>query len=134
MIIDKVHPDKIVFVYTTCTNKDEARSIGLACINEHLAVCADFWPIESVYPWDGVIENVEQYTLMLTTKSSLSEKLTLFIAGLHSYSTPMIATSEVANMSPSYKFWMDKVLLEKGEYPEFKNKEVDQDYEPGKLK
>lgn len=134
MIIDKVSPDKACFVYTTCSSKDEARYIGLACINEHLAVCADFWPIESVYPWQGVIEEVTQYTLVFTTEASLSEKLTAFILSLHSYTIPMIATCEISNMSSDYKFWLQRTINEKGPYPESMPPAIDPDYEPGRLK
>lgn len=134
MIVNKVSPDKASFVYTTCGSKEEARSIGLACINEHLAVCADFWPIESIYPWQGVIENTEQYMLALTTQASLAEKLAPFILSLHSYTTPMVSTVDISKMNSDYRFWAQKTLNEKGPYPDFVPPAIDPDYEPGHLK
>jgi len=130
----------IVFVYTTCSSIEEARSIGLGAINKKLAISADFWIIGSIYPWHGVIQEVDQYMLMLTTEKGLGDKLTKWVEGMHSYSTPMIAKSDNINMSPNYKFWANMTLSSKSEYlseDEAKKKkeyEEEGDYHYGKLK
>ena len=142
MIAEKVeHESKnIVFVYTTCQNADEARSIGLSAISEKLAISADYWAIGSIYPWHGVLQDVDQYMLMLTTQKFLSEKLVKFVGAVHSYSTPMITRLDTALMNPTYTFWADSTLsgheayiteeekLEREEYDE------EDGYHYGKLK
>lgn len=142
MIVEKItHESKdIVFIYTTCQSADEARSIGLATIEERLAISADYWIIGSIYPWRGVIQDVEQYMLMLTTQKSLSERLIKYIEGLHSYSTPMITRLDTALINPNYTFWVENTLSAKDAYiseEERRQREEDENsdgYHYGKLK
>lgn len=137
--IDKKDKE-IVFVYTTCKDREEARSIGMASINEHFAVCADMWPIESLYPWEGVIEDVDQYMLVLTTKKDLADNLIKFIENMHSYKIPMIIETPIMAVSDMYAFWASKILMNKKDFysPEEKflmdDKDGEDGYHPGKLK
>jgi uncharacterized protein involved in tolerance to divalent cations len=142
MIAEKVeHESKnIVFIYTTCQSIDEARSIGLSVIDEKLAISADYWPIGSIYPWHGVIQDVEQYMLMLTTQKFLSEKLIKSVGAMHSYSTPMITRLDTALINPTYTFWADSTLHEREAYITEEEKQKRDEYEEedgyhyGKLK
>jgi periplasmic divalent cation tolerance protein len=118
MLVEKVNnaPKEIVFVYTTCASIEEAKSIGLSCINEKLTVSVDYWPIGSIYPWKGVLQDVEQYMIMLTTEKELSDRLIKYVGGLHPYTTPMIARMDTAVMNPTYKFWVEATLNNKEAY------------------
>lgn len=142
MITEKIdHNTKdTVFVYTTCSDADEARSLARSAVENNLAVCGDFWAVESVYPWHGVLEDVDQYMLMITTQKDLSEKLIGFLEGLHSYDVPMFVTTASISTSELYKIWLEKTLSQKDELltPEEGAKkeqyESDSGYHPGKLK
>lgn len=142
MITEKIDPNikDTVFVYTTCSNIDEARNLARSAVENNLAVCGDFWAVESIYPWHGVLEDVEQYMLMITTQRELSEKLVGFLKGLHSYEVPMFVTTASVSTSELYKIWMEKTLEQKGELlspEEAKEKqqyESESGYHPGKLK
>lgn len=107
--IDKTNKN-IVFVYTTCQDLAEAKYLSLSAIEERLAICSDFWEVSSLYPWHGVIQDVTQYMIMMTTEKSLAEKLVAFVAGLHSYSIPMVSTCESQITNPAYLTWADKTL------------------------
>lgn len=142
MIVEKViqAPKNIVFVYTTCRDIDEARSIGLASVESKLAVCADFWIINSIYPWKSVIEDVEQYMLMLTTRADTSDALIKFVETIHSYTTPMIARLDVPTMNPTYQFWVGNTLSSEAEIlteeeARARQEYIEEDgYHPGRLK
>lgn len=140
MIIDKVFSDKIVFVYTTCSDREEARNLTFSAVKEKLAICADFWQVESVYPWQGVLQNVNQYMIMFTTKKKISKKLADFIGGLHSYSVPMISECETSFTNATYYAWADKTLRGDSKYLSQKEGARRQEYEeedgyhPGHLK
>lgn len=130
----------IVFIYTTCPSLEEARSISLSAIKEKLAASADFWEMNSVYPWQGVIQDVFQYMLMLTTDKELSDKLVKFVEGMHPYSVPMVAKLDTNLVNSNYKFWVDNILNSKGDYiTEYDKKIKERDdegngYHYGKLK
>ena len=100
----------------TCPSVGEARSMGLSAINEKLAASVDYWAIGSIYPWQGVIEDTEQYMLMLTTEKNIAEKLMKFIGGLHPYSAPMIVRMDSALAHPNFSFWIDTTLSNTQEY------------------
>ena len=140
MITEKIYGDKMVFMYTSCTDKAEARHLGFSAVEEKLAICADFWPMESIYPWQGVVQDVAQYMVVFTTKKSLSRKLADFIGGLHSYRVPMIAEFDTAFLNNSYVMWADKTLLSDEDYiseHDAHKREINDEedgYHPGKLK
>jgi periplasmic divalent cation tolerance protein len=118
MLIEKVAKESkdSVFIYTTCANLYEAKEIGFSAVNEKLAISADYWLINSIYPWKKVIQEIEQYMLMITTKRDLSEKLIKHIEGKHSYSVPVLVGSDISMASQAYLFWLNNTLEDKEEY------------------
>ena len=117
---------KIIFVYTTCPNIEEARSMGLSAIKEKLAFSADFWVIESLYQWHEEMQDVSQYMLMLTSEKGVTEKLIKFITSIHSYSTPMIAACDTEMVNKNYAYWADSILLGHEMYEPSKVQEDDE--------
>ena len=142
MLVEKIHNEdkSLVFVYTTCTDRNEARSIALECIRERLAVCSDFWPVNSIYPWQGVMQDVDQYMLVLTTQKALSEKLMKFIEGVHSYAVPVIAECDIQIATQAYKFWIEETLestnsfITDDEYQKQESIDEEGNFHPGQLK
>ncbi len=142
MVIENIKKElkNLVFVYTTCSNREEAIHIGLSVLDKKLAISLDYWKVESIYPWKGVIQEVEQYILMFSSENRLSDELIKFIEKIHSYKTPMIAMCEVNRINYPYKFWMEGLLLSKDKYlseEEAKLKKIEDEegvYHYGKLK
>jgi uncharacterized protein involved in tolerance to divalent cations len=122
---------EIVFVYTTCPSISEAREIGLSAIKEKLAASADYWLINSIYPWDKVIQEGEQYMLMFATEKSLSSTLMKHIEMEHSYSIPVIMRSETLVTNQPYHFWVDNTLTDKDEYITETEEEIQKRSEKG---
>ena len=50
----------LIFVYITNPTGTEAKRIARHLIKKKLIVCANIFPIESIYPWKGKIAN-EKY-------------------------------------------------------------------------
>lgn len=127
----------IVFIYTTCSSIGEARSIGLSSVNEKLAISADYWFIDSIYPWNGVVQETEQYMLMLSTQKELSDELIKHIEVRHSYHVPMIARCDVPMTNHLYHSWVENTLTNKDEYiseSEERAKEHAAEYKNSRLK
>ena len=118
MLFERVDKDakNIVFIYTTCHSKEEARKIGLSAIYEKLAISADYWVINSIYPWSNIIQEGEQYMLILSTQKNLSEKLIKHIELEHPYTVPVIVRSDISMTNQSYSFWVDNILTSNKEY------------------
>lgn len=100
----------IVCIYTTCGNKEEARSIAISAIKEKLAVSIDYWIMDSIYPWGGVIREVNQYMVSFTTQKSLVDRLIKHIESRHSYNIPVIIGLNVPIVSKQYNFWTTNIL------------------------
>ncbi len=96
----------MVFIYTTCKNVDEAKNLGEMIIKEKLGACVDFWPIQSCYRWKGELQCVDQFMLCITTFEVKSEQVNELISKNHSYSVPMIATTDVRRINRAYKEWV----------------------------
>ena len=106
----------IVFVYTMCPSIEEARDIGISAIKEKLAVSADYWIINSIYPWSNIIQETDQYMLMFATQKHLSNTLMKHIEMEHSYIVPVVICSETSITNQPYHFWVDNTLTSKEEY------------------
>ena len=107
--IQKKNKD-LVFVYTTCADKEQAKSIAYEVIGERLAASADFWPISSIYPWQSVIQDVEQYMLVVTTQKELAQRLMKYIESVHTYAVPVITECDISVSTQAYRFWIDETL------------------------
>lgn len=134
--IEKESKD-IVCVYTTCSSKDEAMNLGRTLIKEKLAISLDYWFINSMYPWEGVIRETNQYMLMFSTQRILSEKLIKHIESIHSYTIPVITMCDTSMTNKQYGFWAESLLINKDEYlteKEFKIKKNKEEYSYERLK
>ncbi len=106
----------IVFVYTICGSLDEARDIGYSAIGEKLAISMDCWPIHSVYPWQNVMQEVDQFMLMFGTQKALSEKLVKHIESEHSYKIPMVVVCNTSMANLPYSLWVENTLSEETKF------------------
>lgn len=79
-----------IIVYITCGSKEEAEKIGRAIVEEKLAACVNYFPINSIYWWQGKIETCEEYALICKTKRDEFTKLKKKVKQLHSYQLPVI--------------------------------------------
>jgi periplasmic divalent cation tolerance protein len=142
MIFDplKKEEKELIFLYTTCPTRDEARAIAFAAVKEKLVVCCDYWAVDSIYPWNGVLEDIDQYMLLLTTTKGLSDKLYKFILSMHSYSIPMIAESPIKIKNPAYTLWGQNIIKDTTDYISMEEKkkkdayEAEGNFHPGRLK
>lgn len=118
MLFERIEKNSkdIIFIYTTCPSITEARDIGLSAIKEKLAVSADYWLINSIYPWNKVIQEGEQYMLMFATQKVLSDTLMKHVEMEHSYSVPVIIKCDTLITNQPYHFWVDNTLTNKDEY------------------
>ena len=115
MLFEKIDKQakNIIFVYMMCPSSEEARAIGLSAIKEHLAISVDYWSINSIYPWQNVIQEGSQYLLLFATQKELGDNLMKHIEAEHSYSVPVIIKTETLITNQAYHFWADLSLASK---------------------
>lgn len=99
------------FVYITTSGVEEARKIGLALVEEKLAACVNILPqMESIYHWQGKLEQSQEAVLIAKTDSNTLEMLSRRVKELHSYSMPCIAIVPVKSGNDDYFKWLHEQL------------------------
>jgi len=96
-------------VYVTAASKDEALTIGRALVTEGLAACANVLAgMQSVYKWQGAVEEAEEAVLILKTRKALAAKAMARVAELHGYDVPCAVAYDMAAGLPAYLSWIDE--------------------------
>lgn len=95
------------FVYITFPTMDEARALGKALVQAHLAGCVNIFPaVESIYEWNGELCQESEVVLIAKTTTDKLDSLTSFVKDNHSYSTPCIASIRVEHQNVDYAKWL----------------------------
>ena len=85
--------------------------MGRLILNKKLGACIDWWPIQTMYHWEGEIKKHEEIMMMITTFEPKIETVSDLIATHHSYSVPLIGTVDVRRINRPYKEWMSKEVV-----------------------
>lgn len=81
----------VVAIYSTVGNIEEAKKIAHSIINDKLVACVNIIPkIESIYWWQGKIEEDNECVIIAKTDEKNVEKTIQKIKDIHSYELPDI--------------------------------------------
>lgn len=98
-------------VLTTASSRDEAKRIAKALIEERLAACVNLvGGVESIYRWQGEVEEAAEVLLLIKTNVEKLEALETAVRRLHSYEVPEFLIFEVNGGSAAYLKWLDDSL------------------------
>jgi periplasmic divalent cation tolerance protein len=100
-----------LLVLITAANEREAKRLAEALITDRLASCVQILPrMESVYRWQGRIENETEILLLIKTTANKFEELERTARGLHTYDVPEILAVPVTRISEPYFKWLVEAL------------------------
>jgi periplasmic divalent cation tolerance protein len=98
-------------VLTTASSRDEAKRIAKALVEERLAACVNLvGGVESIYRWQGEVEEAAEVLLLIKTNVEKLEALETAVRRLHSYEVPEFLIFEVNGGSAAYLKWLDDSL------------------------
>ncbi len=98
---------KLNLVYITAKNKDEARKIGKELLKARLAACVNIVDkMNSLYWWEGKIQDDNEAVLIAKTKESLVKELVEKVKSIHSYSCPCIVSWPIERGNSEYLNWI----------------------------
>ncbi len=80
----------IVLIYIPTPSRNIARKIAKDLLEQKLIVCANIFPIESLYWWKGKIEESKELVLLVKTTNVNFEKVRCEVEKIHPYETPAI--------------------------------------------
>ncbi len=94
-------------VLTAAGSKEEARKIARTLVERRLAACINILPqVESIYRWEGEIEDAQEWLLLIKTTGAAFERVRDAIRELHSYDVPECICISIENGSPEYLQWI----------------------------
>ncbi|MFQ5903513.1 MAG: divalent-cation tolerance protein CutA, partial [Candidatus Binatia bacterium] len=90
---------------------DEGDRLAHALVEERLAACVNrVRPVQSIYRWQGQVEQNEEELLIIKTKGELFDRLKKRVQELHSYSVPEIIALPILEGSEGYLKWLAEQL------------------------
>lgn len=97
----------MIYIFWSCRNKTEAKQIIHALLNKKLIACASILPeVESIYRWEGVIEEGSEVKVILKTLARHFEAVQHVIQTQCSYEVPEIVQVAVAQGNARYLAWV----------------------------
>lgn len=99
-------PPALLAVFTTVGTSDDARALAHALVGEGLAACAQITPIESVYVWDGAVQQAPEFRLLFKTTEAMYARLEAALRERHPYALPAIHAVAWAHAEPAFAAWV----------------------------
>lgn len=97
--------------YVTTPNEDSAKRIAHDLITNKLAACVNIIPgIQSIYEWEGRINEDSEYLLMIKTATDAVDNLSKFVRENHPYSVAEVISVKIENGNPPYLDWIEKSM------------------------
>lgn len=94
-------------VYVTTPSQSVALQLAQAVVSQRLAACANvLGDIQSVYWWDGAVQNDTECALLLKTRRDLFPALEAAIRDQHPYDCPCIVALPLVNGSAGFLQWL----------------------------
>ena len=95
-----------IAVLTTIDSEERARAMAESLVERKRAACVQISAIDSVYEWQGAIQNDREYRLMAKTIASRYADIEAAIRELHTYDLPAIYAIELTEVFAPYADWV----------------------------
>lgn len=93
--------------YVTAPDRETALTIARVVVGRRLAACANYWPVESRYWWQGTQEEASEFVIIFKTRRSLVRKLIAAVRAVHPAEVPCIVSYSMGPAWPEYLSWID---------------------------
>lgn len=94
-------------VLITAKDKAEARRVARKLLQKKLAACVNFLPVESMFIWEGEIQEEDEVLMVVKTRIDAFDELMTTVKIAHSYDTPEIIGTPIVLGSREYLKWID---------------------------
>lgn len=97
---------RCIAVVTTLPSLEQAQALARTLVQRRLVACAQIEPIESLYIWDGALQQGPEVRLLLKTVAPLYDRVAEAITALHSYELPAIHAVVLDPIAADYAQWI----------------------------
>ena len=110
--------DEILLVFTNLPDRDSAQRLAHSLIENQAAACVNIMAeCNSIYCWQGKIENTNEVPLLIKTTRSAYPQVEKLIRSQHPYELPEIIAVSVAAGLPAYLQWILREVSSEGSPP-----------------
>ncbi len=96
-----------LLVLTNLPDLASAQALAHSLVEQKLAACANILPaVQSVYRWQGALEQAEEVSVLLKTSEARYAELEAAIGALHPYAVPEIIAVPIVAGLPAYLAWV----------------------------
>ncbi|RJR31416.1 divalent-cation tolerance protein CutA [Candidatus Parcubacteria bacterium] len=98
-----------VSIYLTCKDLKEAKKISTELLKDKLVVCANIFPVSSLYWWKGKMETGSEAAVIFKTTRNKVKTAERIIKKWHSYELPSYAVRKI-EVSKDVMKWLNNEL------------------------
>lgn len=99
---------KLSLGYMTAANKQEAKEIVMALLEEELIACANILEgAESYFYWDDDIQKAKEAVVIFKTRSKNENKIIKLVKSMHSYECPCIVFTNLDHGNAGFMKWVE---------------------------
>ncbi len=99
--------NKLSVFYVTFPDYSSAVNMANLLINNKLAGCCNvIQNVQSIYSWNGKIENSDEVIMIIKTIDDKADDLLKFIENNHKYEVPCILNLNDGKINQSYYEWI----------------------------
>ena len=103
--------NEFIVVFVTVGSAKEGEGLARAIVEERLAACVNrIKGVQSIYRWQGQVEQSEEELLIIKTRRDLFDRLKKRVQELHSYSVPEVIALPILDGSANYLRWLEDEL------------------------
>jgi periplasmic divalent cation tolerance protein len=106
--------DSFGVVLVTVPSKEQAAAIAQTLVNTKLAACVSFFPVHSVYTWQGKVQQDDEWQLVIKSCLAKFTELETTIRAIHPYEVPEIIALPIVEGSTPYLQWIADHVGESG--------------------
>ena len=99
----------MTIAYITCKDRNEAKKISSQLLKKKLIACANIFPVESMYRWEGKIVNENESAIFAKISANRFDEVVKETEKLHSYKVPCIMKID-GKINPKYGKWLKGIL------------------------
>ncbi|MCL2374302.1 MAG: divalent-cation tolerance protein CutA [Treponema sp.] len=93
-------------IISTAGSKELGEKIARLLVEKRLAACAQMFPIESVYLWQGKIHEDNETALFIKSRTALFDEIKSAIQEIHPYEVPQIIQIPITGGLSEYLSWI----------------------------
>lgn len=100
--------NRIVTLYTTFPNAQEAEQVIDALLEKKIIACANMMnEVTSFYHWEGKREKATEVAVLMKTTEQFSHSAVESIHAMHSYDCPCVVVWPISDTTEGYLQWVN---------------------------